>query len=178
MFESAFIVRVPEAEPYVSQYRERYDASAKLGVPAHITVLYPFMPPMHINTQVLEQVRLAISCERGFTFHLTKVGRFPGVVYLMPQPSGPFVSLTNAIARAFPSYPPYRGQHAAVIPHLTVAQVEEPRQSEVAAELHGSLDRSGSIASYCRELILIENSTGRWEYMHAFALAAPASADG
>lgn len=178
MFESAFIVRAPEAEPHVSHYRERYDASAKLGVPAHITVLYPFMPPMLINTQVLEQVRLAVSNIRGFAFHLTKVGRFPDAVYLMPQPSDPFVSLTHAIVRAFPSYPPYRGQHAAVIPHLTVAQVEEPRQSAVAAELRSSLERTGSIASYCSELILIENSTGRWKQRHAFTLTAPASADG
>lgn len=178
MSESAFIVRVPEAEPHVSHYRERYDASAKLGVPAHITVLYPFMPRILINTQVLEQVRLAIACARGFAFHLAKVGRFPGTVYLTPQPSDPFVSLTHAIVRAFPSYPPYRGQHAAAIPHLTVAQVEEPERSAVAAELHNLLEKAGGITSYCSELILIENSTGRWEQMHAFALTAPASADG
>jgi hypothetical protein len=44
MAESAFIVCVPEAEPHVAVLRERFDASARLGLPAHITMLYPFMP--------------------------------------------------------------------------------------------------------------------------------------
>jgi hypothetical protein len=39
MAESAFIVRVPEAEACVSELRNRFDASVRLGVPAHITVL-------------------------------------------------------------------------------------------------------------------------------------------
>jgi hypothetical protein len=34
MAESAFIVPVPEAESVVAPLRERFDASAKLGVPA------------------------------------------------------------------------------------------------------------------------------------------------
>jgi hypothetical protein len=40
--ESAIIVPVPAVEPLVSQWRQRFDVSARHGVPAHITVLYPF----------------------------------------------------------------------------------------------------------------------------------------
>jgi hypothetical protein len=35
---SGLIVQVPEAEPAVARLRERLDASAPLGIPAHITV--------------------------------------------------------------------------------------------------------------------------------------------
>ncbi|RYH15022.1 MAG: 2'-5' RNA ligase family protein [Alcaligenaceae bacterium] len=171
MPQSALIVRVPEAEPHVSHYREQYDPSAKLGVPAHITVLYPFLPPELINSAILEKVQAAISCETAFPFHLATVGRFPGVVYLNPEPSDPFVSLTRAITQAFPDYPPYRGQHAGTVPHLTAAQTGEPEQGAVAAELHRLLENLGSIVSSCNELVLIENSTGRWEQMHVFCLA-------
>jgi len=38
--QSALIVEVREAEPAVARRRNRLDASAPLGVPAHITVLY------------------------------------------------------------------------------------------------------------------------------------------
>ena len=172
MPESAFIVRVPEAEPHVSHYREQYDSSARLGVPAHITVLYPFMSPELITVPILEQVRASLSDARGFDFRLTHVGRFPGVVYLAPEPDEPFASLTRAIAQAFPAYPPYRGQHAAVVPHLTVAQVDESKQGEITTGLESSLGKSGSIASHCSELVLIENSTGRWEPMHVLRLGA------
>jgi 2'-5' RNA ligase len=177
MPQSALIVRVPEAEPYVSHHRERYDSSAKLGVPAHITVLYPFMPPELINASILERVKSAISCETAFAFRLEEVGKFSGVVYLIPEPCDPFVSLTRAIAAAFPDYPPYRGQHAGTVPHLTAAQTGEPEQSAVASELHKLLENSGSIASFCNELVLIENSTGRWEQMNVFSLASPPPTD-
>jgi 2'-5' RNA ligase len=177
MPQSALIVCVPEAEPYVSHHREQYDSSAKLGVPAHITVLYPFMPPELIDASIVEKVKAAILSEAVFAFRLTKVGQFPGVVYLIPEPCDPFVSLTRAIAQAFPDYPPYRGQHAGMVPHLTAAQTGEPEQSAVACELHKLLQNSGSIASFCNELILIENSTGRWEQMHVFSLASPPPTD-
>ncbi len=42
---AAVLVTVPEAESLVAPLRERFDASTALGVPAHITVLFPFMPP-------------------------------------------------------------------------------------------------------------------------------------
>jgi len=177
MPQSALIVRVPEAESYVSHYREQYDSSAKLGVPAHITVLYPFIPPELITSSIIEEVQAAVSCVTAFAFQLAKVGRFPGVVYLAPEPSDPFVSLTRAVAHAFPDYPPYRGQYAGTVPHLTAAQTAEPEQSAVAAELHKLLENSGSIVSSCDELVLIENSTGRWEQMHVFSLAPSRPAD-
>jgi hypothetical protein len=50
---SALIVEVPAAEPAVARHRERLDSSAPLGVPAHITVLYPFLPPGAIGPAVL-----------------------------------------------------------------------------------------------------------------------------
>jgi hypothetical protein len=31
------------------------------------------------------------------------------VVWLVPQPAGPFRALTRAVAAAFPDYPPYDG---------------------------------------------------------------------
>jgi hypothetical protein len=43
--ESALIVAVPEAEWAVAALRAAYDPAASWGMPAHITVLYPFLPP-------------------------------------------------------------------------------------------------------------------------------------
>src|SRR5712675_2883024 len=60
MAESALIVRVPAAEPHVSGLRARFDPAAALGVPAHVTVLYPFVPPDRITAAVLARVRAAI----------------------------------------------------------------------------------------------------------------------
>ena len=43
--ESAVIVAVPAAEPAVRAHRQQFDRAAAWGVPAHVTVLYPFVPP-------------------------------------------------------------------------------------------------------------------------------------
>ena len=43
--ESALLVPVPEAEPFVQRHRFRHDSVALRGVPAHITVLFPFVAP-------------------------------------------------------------------------------------------------------------------------------------
>jgi hypothetical protein len=42
--ETALIVEVPAAEVVVGRHRAALDRAAALGVPAHLTVLYPFRP--------------------------------------------------------------------------------------------------------------------------------------
>ena len=54
--ESALVALVPEAECLVKTFRDRYDPSAALGVPAHITLLYPFKPADQIDAVVLAQL--------------------------------------------------------------------------------------------------------------------------
>lgn len=177
MAQSAFIVRVPEAEPFVGSLRERLDPSALLGVPAHITLLYPFMAPELITAADLEQVRGVVAHAQAFAFRLVRTGRFPGCLYLAPEPAAPFIALTLALSERFPAFQPYGGQYQAVVPHLTVAQAGEAELAAAAAELLAGLPMPAqAIAAQCREFVLIENASGRWRPMAQFALAgAPSS---
>src|SRR5689334_1439040 len=171
MPQSAFAINVPEAEPYVRTLRERFDPSAKLGVRAHITVLYPFMSPEQITEAVLNRVRLALSSAAPFRFRLAKIGRFPNALYLAPAPVEPFVALTERLVREFPEYLPYGGQHESVVPHLTVAQASDPEHSLAEAHLFSTLPAHVGIEARCNDIVLIENSSGRWEHMHSFPLS-------
>lgn len=173
MAQSAFIVPVPEAEPFVARLRERFDPSARLGVPAHITLLYPFMSPEQISAADLEKVRGVAARVPAFSFVLARIGRFPGTLYLAPEPAEPFIGLTTGLCECFPAFLPYAGQHGAVVPHLTVAQAGEAEQHAAEAELLTSLPASGGVTASCVELVLIENSSGRWRPMQTFALAGP-----
>lgn len=170
MAESAFIVRVPEAEICVSGLRQRFDAAARLGVPAHITVLFPFMSPEHIDTAVLDSVRGALRETPSFSFVLAKAGQFPTTAYLAPEPATPFIALTESLARQFPAFPPFRDEHAAVVPHLTVANGNAADAQLAAGELSRWLHSNGPIRSRCSGVCLIENSSGLWKEMHAFGL--------
>jgi 2'-5' RNA ligase len=162
MAESAIIIAVPEAEPIVGELRARFDSAAKLGVPAHITVLYPFMPPERFTQRAFESLRRAIAEVQPFDFRLTTVGRFPGVVYLAPECSGPFVELVGMIVRWLPEFPPYGGKFQSVIPHLTVSDGGELQADTVEAQLLVLMKAEGPISARCDELALIQNSAGRW----------------
>lgn len=119
--ESALIVVVPVAEPVVGAHRLRYDQSAVWGVPAHVTVLYPFMPPALLSSSVMAQLGTLIASVPRFTVAFRRTRWFDRqVLWLEPQPGAPFRALTAAVASAFPAYPPYGGEHDEPIPHLTV----------------------------------------------------------
>jgi len=42
--ETGVVVPVPAAAAVVGHWRKRYDTSAPLGVPPHVTICYPFVP--------------------------------------------------------------------------------------------------------------------------------------
>ncbi|WP_218004474.1 2'-5' RNA ligase family protein [Microtetraspora niveoalba] len=135
--ETSLIVRTPEAEPIVSRWRERFDPSAAYGVPAHVTVLYPFLEYARIDAAVVAELRELFSGHAAFESRLARCGRFPGILYLVPEPEERFVALTEAVAARWPEAPPYRGQFDEVIPHLTVADGDDldTIEREVAARL-------------------------------------------
>jgi hypothetical protein len=114
--ESALIIEVPQAEPAVQRYRERLDANAALGNPAHITVLAPFMPPRLIDASVLTHLGQLFAAVSRFCFRLDRTDWFSdGLLWLAPADPGPFHDLTERVFQAFPAYPPFAGQHDVVV---------------------------------------------------------------
>lgn len=152
--QTALIVPIPEAEEAVGRFRASLDRAAGWGVPAHVTVLYPFLPPQQIDEQVMAVLRETIAEIPRFDVALTHVGWFGDtVVWLAPQPDRPFRELTAAVWRQFPEAPPYAGAHSDVVPHLTIGHdAAKPTlrhaADTVAAHLpiHATIDRVRLIA--------------------------------
>jgi len=168
--ETALICRVPEAERYIARYRERFDPSARRNVPAHVTVLYPFMPPAQVDSGVIEELRAIATAVRCFDYRLAETRRFPVALYLAPQPEDSFAALTAAVFRAFPDYPPFEGKFATVVPHVTVAHADEAQLCDIEVELRIALASGSPLRARCSEMVLIENSSGRWEELQRFPL--------
>jgi hypothetical protein len=150
MPRTALIVPVPEAEAQVGEIRLAHDSSAARGVPAHVTILFPFL-----DTEELDEAAIAdlISGFPAFDFELDRLERFPdGTTWLRPAPSMPFVDLTAAVWQRWPSHPPYEGLHDEVIPHLTLSETPIDAQLQLP------------IAARAREVTLIEEDepSGRW----------------
>jgi 2'-5' RNA ligase len=118
--ESAIIIPIPEAEPLVGPLRLQYDRSARCGVPAHITVLYPFCSIQAAVSQMEVLRELSQSIDK-FTFSLIEVRQFLATAYLHPDKSETFVRITKTFAQRWPDCKPYGGTHNDIVPHLTVA---------------------------------------------------------
>jgi 2'-5' RNA ligase len=172
MAESGFVVVVPEAEALVGALRWEHDQSARLGVPAHVTVLFPFMDPANIDEEVFRACARVLAAQPSFSFTLGSVGRFAETAYLEPRPAKPFIALTQALAAAFPAYPPYRGEFPSVIPHLTVAHGSAAAAALVEAALVAGLATRGAVSSRCTSIVLLDNSSSVWRPMHVFPLAS------
>lgn len=105
----AFIVRVQAAESLVAELRNRFDSTVQLGVPAHVSILVPFMDPALVTPVVLAAVQEALKNILPFEFTLGRVGRFPTTAYLAPEPPDPFIAMTASLVRTFPEFLPYGG---------------------------------------------------------------------
>ncbi len=119
--ESAVLVPVPEAELAVGRHRHRLDRAATWGVPAHVTILFPFIAPSAITGATITALADAVGSVTVFDCEFLATAWFgQEVVWLAPQPAEPFRALTRAVSAAFPDYPPYGGGYDDVVPHLTV----------------------------------------------------------
>lgn len=172
MAESALVILVPEAEPLVASFRARHDPSAAEGVPAHVTLLYPFAPPDQIDTTELDALRGLFAPIMPFGFAMTAARRLPGgVLYLAPEPADAFRQLTLAIWQRFPALPPYGGRHADIVPHLTVAQIADAVALDcVAAAFAATAQGRLPIAASAAEVALLDNCAGRWQINATFRL--------
>jgi 2'-5' RNA ligase len=165
IFTSIYQAFVPNAE----RAPLYFDPPARRNVPAHVTVLYPFMEPSQIDDAVLVQLRNVAAGVPGFDYRLRELRRFPSSLYLAPDPGDSFDALTKGVHRAFPDYPPFAGKFAVVVPHVTIAHGDEPQLCEIEVELRIALP-GGGVRARCEEMVLIENSTGVWQPLQTFAL--------
>jgi 2'-5' RNA ligase len=133
--ETAVLALVPDAEPVVGEHRRLLDPTTAAGVPAHVTVLYPFLPPAEVTTATVTALRAAVAPVTPFPCTFADTGWFgDDLLWLAPTPAEPFAELTARVWRAFPEQAPYGGEHEPA-PHLTVgygshASLEAMRAAE------------------------------------------------
>lgn len=169
--QSALVVLTPEAEKLVAQFRASHDPAAAAGVPAHITVLFPFVSPARIGNTALNRLRALFCAHQPFDFRLIGIKQFPGVIYLAPVPADPFRSLTLAVWAAFPECPPYEGKHVDIVPHLTVGSAtDEQVLAGMTQDLAAAAERVLPILVRATEVTLMDNRHGPWAVVTTFAL--------
>ncbi|MGW1773893.1 2'-5' RNA ligase family protein [Streptomyces sp. NPDC002104] len=168
--QTGLVVQIPEAEPVVRAWRERLDPSAVAGVPAHVTVLFPFLNESRIDPGVHAALEDVLGSHQAFDLRFERCGRLPEVSYLVPEPAAPLIRLTEAIAARWPGTPPYGGRFDQIVPHLTIAQGQEDTVlEEIEADLAGRLPLTSHVASVD---LMVHDGT-KWQVRASYALTAP-----
>lgn len=168
--ETALVLLVPEAEAIVSSWRARYDTSAAEGVPAHITVLVPFMAYEKIDAACRNTLREIIAGCGALNLTFLASKRFPDTIWLAPEPDEPIRKLSQALVAQFPDYPLYGGAFDVIVPHLTVAQGEAAVLDEVEADLSARL--TTPLKARIESCTLFSHEPGRWRDMEQFRLGS------
>lgn len=123
--EAALIVACPAADLAVGDQRRHLDRAAQVGVPAHLTVAYPFK--VDLSSEDHRRLTALFSSFRGFAVSGERTGWFDDtVLFVEPVDPVPVIALTEAVHAAFPAYPIYGGAFDQVVPHLTIGHDQSP----------------------------------------------------
>lgn len=169
--ESVILIPVPAAESIAGKWRKKYDPVALHGIPAHITVLFPFKNPEAIDEKILNLIRNYFSIIRQFEFKLVRINTFPDVVYLELEPKKKFIELTKGIVKIFPENPPFGGMFEGITPHLTIGnkiQNLEFAKAEISQDITSKLP----IKTLAKEAHLMESYNGEWSIKETFAFTS------
>jgi len=169
--ESALAIPIPEADGLVGSFRGLYDPPAPTDIPAHVTVHYPYKPPLDITPQVISNLQKLLSQFPCFNVSFAKTGRFPGVLYISPVPAEPFRLLSEIIAYHFPESQPYDGEVFSFTPHLTFAIVSDPlKLDDIEAKFQAEAGNKLPILAEVQAVTMFENSSGNWQVRALFPL--------
>jgi 2'-5' RNA ligase len=164
--ETVVVVPVLDAEPLVGAFRRLHTEDGAEGMPAHVTLLAPFVDGGRLDVGAL---RGEIAWFRPFELALHRLARFdgtPAVLYAVPDPAAPFVAMTEALSARF-GVLPYEGAHDEIVPHLTIAISPD---AVVLERIEAALAPSLPIATAVACADVWTHGPGRWTLTHRLPL--------
>ena len=172
--ETGLVVPVPSLEEFVTAWRSRVDAIAPVGVPAHVTVLYPFVAPADVEAH-LDALHDFFAAWPPFVYSLDEVGWFNDeVVFIRPSPAEAFSSLTSALEQRW-GLLAYGGEISEPEPHVTIGQGGAPANMKQVADAADSLL---PIQEQMADRVWLMQGTPeppRWAVTHEFHLGTNAT---
>ena len=129
--ETALVIVPPKnVQAFAYPIREEYASLSFHQMPAHMTLLYPFVSEGEIDP-ALRTLNEVCSHIAPFELVLDRYDRFENVHYLTTSEPDKVFRMQGILAEAFPDYPLYSGIHGSdFVPHLTLADFEARAESE------------------------------------------------
>ena len=173
---SAVIVRA-QLPPGLERLRRRLVGNAADGVPAHMTLLHPFVEPASLELPVRRRLADVAARHRAFDYRQVRMAEWPDAIYVAVDPVEPFARLQRDLQAAFPAWPIYgAGSDFKFVPHITIADRDgklEPGVHETPASR--ALPRPARAASID---VIATRPDGRWQLVWRIPLGARTPAEG
>jgi len=118
---TGLVIPAPSVDALLLSVALRYPGAVREGVPAHVSLLYPFIPVIDLDETVYTALRQLFAKQPSMSIKFSECRRRNDFVYLHPEPLSELVNLTNKVQRLWPNIVPYRGLYKGVEPHLTIA---------------------------------------------------------
>ena len=113
----------PGAELLVGRWRAEHDYAARFGIPAHVTVRTPFLPPEQWRDPAVSLLESFLPIE----LRLARLENRPGGLVVVVEPDDGLRELTDAIGAHWPALPPHRGNRPDLAYHVTVVRTADDR---------------------------------------------------
>ncbi|MEU9579045.1 2'-5' RNA ligase family protein [Streptomyces chilikensis] len=124
-------VALPVLDRLVAPWRRDWDTAARHGGIAHATVLFPFLHRERVDREVRAALAEEFAAHPPFELRFAGCRRFPGVLWLRPEPDAPLRALTAAVTARWPGRTPYAGLFGDLDPHVTVANTGDAGQHDL-----------------------------------------------
>ncbi|ALE73077.1 hypothetical protein FRP1_08175 [Pseudonocardia sp. EC080625-04] len=165
--QTAVLLPVAELDPVLAVIAGRRPDAVRPGIPAHLTLLYPFLPTTEVTEGVVDRCR-ALSAGTGrLTCRFTRTHVGPTMISTAPEPAGPVAALATALRAQWPDHPPYGGRFGPdPEPHVTLAlgPVEDP------GGISGPADTLLPIEAHLDTAVLVELTGDGWRQRATFPL--------
>ena len=168
--ESAVIVRVmlPDA---LDRLRKRCVGDAALGVPAHVTLLYPFVDPADLSAETRRTIESIARGHPSFACVLSGPFQWPDTVYAAVDPAERLLAIHRELAASFPDFPIYGRPGFELVPHVTIAEGPYADDHSVLGDVSWSelpVDRPVTELE-----VIAEGPDQRWRTVWTLPLGAP-----
>ncbi|KAA5835038.1 2'-5' RNA ligase family protein [Saccharopolyspora hirsuta] len=161
---TALVVPVPEVDPLLAAVAARFPDAVR-PLPAHVTLLYPFVP---VDDQVVADLAEVFAGRPPLRVEFAECRRAGGFAALLPDPADGLSALIGELRRRWPDVLPYGGRFGTEVDaHVTVAlntaeQVAEAVEREI-------VPRFAPIRAELREVWLLV-FRGGWQVHRRFEL--------
>jgi 2'-5' RNA ligase len=169
---SAVIIRT-SLPARLERLRRACVGDAAVGVPAHLTLLYPFVAPDALASGVRADLARVATHHSPFEYTLVGPASWPDTLYVRVRPEARFVALQRDLQAAFPDYPIYgRDATFRFVPHVTVAEGEALERADLdRLPAWSALPRTRTVLAL---EVIARGDDGRWRLVWRVPLGGPA----